>query len=543
MRFASRSVSEPRERFVKRQSPSGGYRWSRSRPRSRGARLMIGLGIVGALVGSTPGLAAAVPPPPPNPSDEQIQQADTRVGAGVDLVSELINQVATADAQLAELDNAVAIKREDVNRALVDLQNARGVVDAAVRAVDISQRALRDAGAMIEFAQKDFDKFAVSSYTQGTNISLFSTLIGSDGPRDLLDRAQILKLLAANQKAVLDGLQRARTEQANRDSANRAAKQEAEAAEAAAAARKADAEQAIVVARNALSEQTAKKEQIEADRAVAQAQLDAARAQSEGLQGQRQAYETWDQKRRAEEARQAALEAAAKEAAEAARARLAENQAARERAAALAAEQRPHTALEDTIGTDAAESDGESSAQNYSYEDYSNETYPGGQDTSDGESSTENSTDSSPDVSDLSASEAIEIVIDRGLSQMGVTYAWGGGDENGPTKGIRDGGVADSYGDFNKVGFDCSGLMVYAFAGIGISLPHYSGYQYTAGEQVPTSEMQRGDMLFWGPSASQHVALYLGDGKMLEAPQSGSVVKISPVRWDGMTPYAVRMVS
>ena len=69
----------------------------------------------------------------------------------------------------------------------------------------------------------------------------------------------------------------------------------------------------------------------------------------------------------------------------------------------------------------------------------------------------------------------------------------------GPTRGIRDGGVADSYGDFNKVGFDCSGLMIYAFAGIGISLPHYTGYQYTAGTQVPSSEMKRGDMIFYGP--------------------------------------------
>ncbi|MFF0813810.1 NlpC/P60 family protein [Rhodococcus sp. NPDC003318] len=129
------------------------------------------------------------------------------------------------------------------------------------------------------------------------------------------------------------------------------------------------------------------------------------------------------------------------------------------------------------------------------------------------------------------------------MSQLGVTYAWGGGDENGPTLGIRDGGVADSYGDYNKVGFDCSGLMIYAFAGIGISLPHYTGYQYTAGEQVPSSQMKRGDMVFYGPNASQHVALYLGNGEMIEAPQSGSVVKVSPLRWDGMTPYVVRMVS
>lgn len=138
--------------------------------------------------------------------------------------------------------------------------------------------------------------------------------------------------------------------------------------------------------------------------------------------------------------------------------------------------------------------------------------------------------------------QKIERVIDRGMSQLGVQYAWGGGDANGPTLGIRDGGVADSYGDYAKIGFDCSGLTLYAFAAVGIQLDHYTGYQYQAGRQIPSSEMQRGDLLFWGPGASQHVAIYLGDGQMLEAPQSGDVVKVSPVRYAGMTPNAVRLI-
>ena len=54
--------------------------------------------------------------------------------------------------------------------------------------------------------------------------------------------------------------------------------------------------------------------------------------------------------------------------------------------------------------------------------------------------------------------------------------------------------------------------------------------------------MQRGDLIFYGPGASQHVAIYLGDGQMLEAPSSGSTVQISPVRWSGMTEYAVRLI-
>ncbi|MGV9616023.1 NlpC/P60 family protein, partial [Nocardia xishanensis] len=148
-----------------------------------------------------------------------------------------------------------------------------------------------------------------------------------------------------------------------------------------------------------------------------------------------------------------------------------------------------------------------------------------------------------PSGPSVHGSQAVEIVVDRALSQLGVQYAWGGGDEDGPTLGIRDGGVADSHGDFGKVGFDCSGLMIYAFAGIGVSLPHYSGYQYNAGTRVPMNERARGDMLFWGPNGSQHVALYLGDGKMVEAPESGDVVKVSQVRESGIMPYAVRIVT
>ncbi|MDO5373966.1 MAG: NlpC/P60 family protein, partial [Corynebacterium glutamicum] len=161
-----------------------------------------------------------------------------------------------------------------------------------------------------------------------------------------------------------------------------------------------------------------------------------------------------------------------------------------------------------------------------------------GSDSSDSDSS---GNDSSEVISgDRSAQ--IETVIARAMSQLGVQYAWGGGNANGPTLGIRDGGVADSYGDYNKVGFDCSGLTLYAFAGVGISLPHYTGYQYQHGTKVSPSEMQRGDLIFYGPGASQHVAIYLGDGQMIEAPNSGSVVKISPVRWSGMTESVVRLI-
>ena len=132
-----------------------------------------------------------------------------------------------------------------------------------------------------------------------------------------------------------------------------------------------------------------------------------------------------------------------------------------------------------------------------------------------------------------SNSGSIETVISRAQSMIGTPYVWGGGDANGPTTGVNGGSVS---------GFDCSGLVLYAFAGVGISLPHYTGYQYQRGTQVPASEAQRGDLLFWGPGGNQHVAIYLGDGTMIEAPQAGQNVQISPVRYSGMAPMAVRLL-
>ncbi len=105
-----------------------------------------------------------------------------------------------------------------------------------------------------------------------------------------------------------------------------------------------------------------------------------------------------------------------------------------------------------------------------------------------------------------------------------------------PAKGVDDGA--------ETVGFDCSGLTRYAFAGVGVLLPRFSGDQYTAGRHVPPSQAKRGDLLFWGgPGGSQHEALYLGGGQMLEAQQKNGVpVTISPVRTNGMTPYVTRVI-
>lgn len=141
-------------------------------------------------------------------------------------------------------------------------------------------------------------------------------------------------------------------------------------------------------------------------------------------------------------------------------------------------------------------------------------------------------------VSDQSRQDQIEAVIARAESQIGTPYVWGGGNANGPTTGIND-GVNKSTG---QAGYDCSGLVLYAYSGAGIDLPHYTGYQYQRGTQIPVAQAERGDLLFWGAGGSQHVAIYLGDGMMLESPQTGMNVQKTPVRHNGLAPYAVRLI-
>jgi peptidoglycan DL-endopeptidase RipB len=130
--------------------------------------------------------------------------------------------------------------------------------------------------------------------------------------------------------------------------------------------------------------------------------------------------------------------------------------------------------------------------------------------------------------------QAIEYVIRRGASQMGVPYSWGGGTPTGPSLGVESGA--------DIVGYDCSGFTRYAFAGVGVLIPKYSGDQYNTGRKVPQSQAKRGDLLFWGPGGSQHVAIYLGGGKMLEASGSAGKVTVSPVRTAGLQPDLARII-
>ena len=78
--------------------------------------------------------------------------------------------------------------------------------------------------------------------------------------------------------------------------------------------------------------------------------------------------------------------------------------------------------------------------------------------------------------------------------------------------------------------FDCSGLVMWAYAHVGISLPHFTGDQWNMGVHVARSQLQPGDLVFFYPDIG-HVGLYIGNGLMVDAPDFGETVQVQPVTW------------
>ena len=131
-------------------------------------------------------------------------------------------------------------------------------------------------------------------------------------------------------------------------------------------------------------------------------------------------------------------------------------------------------------------------------------------------------------------------VIDAFRSILGNPYSWGGGTLTGPSEGILYNGI-DGRG---IIGFDCSSAVRFAIyngtggANGGIVLPRTATpqYHFTKGNTVwtagdPTSNLQPGDLIFYGdPSFAYHVAMYVGNGMMMEAPEPGLNLRETPLR-------------
>ena len=119
---------------------------------------------------------------------------------------------------------------------------------------------------------------------------------------------------------------------------------------------------------------------------------------------------------------------------------------------------------------------------------------------------------------------AASTAINAAMGYLGTPYVWAGE---------------------SAAGLDCSGLTMVSYAAAGVELTHSSRVQYGEGSLVPLDAAQPGDLVFWSSDGRQsgiyHVAIYLGDDTMIEAPTFGMTVRVTSMRYSGVMPYAVRL--
>ncbi len=119
------------------------------------------------------------------------------------------------------------------------------------------------------------------------------------------------------------------------------------------------------------------------------------------------------------------------------------------------------------------------------------------------------------DLPNVPASGRAAVAVQVALDQLGDAYSWGAA---GPSR------------------FDCSGLTMYAWGKAGVSLSHSSASQFGEGRRVSRANLMPGDLVFFGTSSIHHVGMYIGNGKMVHAPNPSKPVQVNDV--DYMSGYA-----
>ncbi len=404
----------------------------------------IAVGVMAAPAAAEPGDA---------PSESQIAESRAAGEAAAATVGRANAQLAIADAELDRLSADVARAVEAYNGAVWQLQQAQDAAAAAQARATASAAELSD-------ARDRVGRFAASAYRAGGDLGQVSALLDSTGPQALVERSSALEAVASHQSDVLDQVRVQEVVNSILDGqaadALAAAKNAAEAVRAA----KADAEARVATQQQLLAN-------IEQTRNSAEADLEAATAQTDALERQRRDALARQERERQEAAERAAAQAAAERASRAA--------PAPSRSAAPAPEvvggngQRPTPAPSWSPPLTGGSSSGTTSGA--------------------------------------------QAAIEYARAQIGKPYQWAAA---GPDR------------------FDCSGLTMRAWQAGGVSLPHWSVAQYSQSLKVPTSQARPGDLVFFGSDPTDagsiyHVALYIGDGQMIEAPYTGANVRISSV--------------
>lgn len=414
------------------------------------------------------------------PSQDQVRDAEQAVTSKRSEVAAIESRLRQANQRLDDISERAEQAAEDYNAARWQLEQAKS--------------ALKQAEADSERARKNLDSqragisaLVTQSYMNGGGLQAVEAFISTDGPEAVMNKYLAYQGASTSMEATYQRFQASKAVLQTFEDQKRAAAQEQERLTAEERTR-AQAAQALA------DEAVAVAAQVEVEREQAVEELARAQNISVSLARERQtALEEIARQKREAEARRKAEAAAKKAAEEDARRRAAE--AAAQKAAQAAAEKARKEAEQASRdkSTGSGNSSGGSSSGGSS----------GGSDDSDSTPSTP-STPSAPSAPSGSAAKAIAFAT----AQLGDMYLWGAA---GPDR------------------WDCSGLTMKAWAAAGVSLPHYSVAQYHATKRVSVGNLKPGDLVFYGrsssPSSIHHVALYVGDGRILHAPRSGKPVQ------------------
>ncbi|HEY3738177.1 MAG TPA: NlpC/P60 family protein [Jatrophihabitans sp.] len=402
-------------------------------------------------------------------------------------VGTLAKQLASLQAQLDELLGKREQAEQNVALAQAQLDDATAKAASAKAAVGTAEQS-------VQTAQSQFVMYAQAVYMNGSVAGGTGTLLTAQDPSALLDSTALQQYQTSHQTTAIGQLQQATIVKSNAEAASRRAVADETAATAKAKQAKDAAVAAVEDAKNQQAAITQQQTQV-------QGNLDAAQNNLANLNGQRAQYQIWHGQQivladKAEQTRQEAIQAQE----EAKLAKIKRDQAASDAQKAQKELQEQKDAL------NASQSD------------------------TSGQSSSSSASVPVPTGGSWTAAKA-QKAVSRALNWLGETYIWAGGNGAGPTTG----GCTDPIAPCGTVGFDCSGLALYAWAPY-ISMIHYAATQYTqAGSYHPSSNnFQPGDLLFWSYNGSisgiHHVAMYIGGGYVIQAPQSGDVVR--KTRWD-----------
>lgn len=375
-------------------------------------------------------------------------------------------QVGQLTAQVADLQSKLDQAKADAELAEQKLALALQQLDDAKTAAVNAAANVKAAQSAVDTARARYEDFVRTTYMNSPVTGTAGALLSASDPQALLQHSDYVNYTADHQLDAIDDLDKATVAKSNAESAARAAVVAQQTATTAAQTAQTNAAAAVRSA-------DAQQQQVAATLATQQTALSAAQAQLATLNGERQQYDAYV----AEQQRLAAIAAA---------------QAAAQAAAAAAARSAHSSGSSPTVGGTVTVG-----ATN------------GGSWTS----------------------AAGQTAAARALQYLNWPYAWDGGNSGGPTRGVCAGDGA--YNDCNVIGFDCSGLAMYAW-GPYLSMPHYAASQYSYGHLHPSSSnFQPGDLLFWSSdgtvSGIHHVAIYIGDGNVVQAPQSGDIVRVTPL--------------